>query len=1180
MEKTEGIAFETVRREELEALGNPHDAELLGLALSGGGIRSATFNLGVLQALARLGLLKKFHYLSTVSGGGFIGSWLSAWVARCKGGIAEVEEWLAERREGHVGREPREVRFLREFSNYLTPKLGWSSVDSLTGVATYLRNLLLNLSIIVAAAGALLLVPWLLALLGNTAAPEALLLGSVGLLAVAAAGITRNVIWQEIEESRAESGPAAGGDKPPAAPGYVRPRAIARWVVLPLVLWAFALSLALKRMPELLGEATVGVFIVVGFATLFIVRALCRLAARRMHPALSRWDPLRRTVALAIGTAAGVGLLTVFAKILARTPTWHAVVWGVPGALVIFLLAVTVILGVSGRKESEYAREWWSRLGGLLIRLALAWFAVCAAAAYGPWLVWRLGEAASGLGIAWIVTTGAAVLLGKSPATGGGSSRKALELLTRIGPYVFIAGLLIAVSTLLYLALAHFSGLGAGACTAATFGEGCPGAAYFHNLDVLAASWRPAAALAALFLFALGMSWAVDINLFSFHMFYRNRLTRCYLGASNKERRPLPFIEFDPNDNPQLAKLEARPYHLVNTALNLTSSRRLGWQERKAGAFVLSKLFCGYWFPDMGPSGMPSDPCYQRTLDYAADAGGYLNLGTAMTISGAAASPNMGYHSSPAVAFLLTVFNVRLGWWLQNPSSPRTWRNGGPYLGLRYMLSELLGISNELTPFVSVSDGGHFDNLGIYELVRRRCRFIVVSDASADGKFEFEDLGNAIRKCHIDFDVDIEIRKRAIAPDPADRRSRYHCAVGTIHYEKRYPGMAPGYLLYMKASLSGNEPSDVLQYAAASPDFPHESTQDQWFSESQFESYRKLGGHIAQVVFEGARVTSDLDPESAFVALKERWFPPASSGSGAFSRHGEQLKALQNTLRTDPNLKFLEQQLYPEWFALTKGAPPPPARNPWLPPSYDELRAGFHFCSNMLQLMENAYLEFNLEEEYEHPDHRGWMNLFRHWSWSGMFIATYAVGCSMYGARFQRFCERRLDLRSGRLHVPPAKDLAAARGDLNFVELETIDRLKAAGLEFDGVYLLQTLAWSPAELKRDQPGAPGSFVYTFGFALSRGKTLVYFRIQDHLRQMGHARRALSRLYYGYHLDKLDVSKKTGPDLPKMEWLEAQDFPALERLFESVKLQAGDHEEAQKKILMRERAGKGALPPRA
>src|SRR5678816_1173156 len=114
------------------------------LCISGGGIRSATFGLGVLQGLARCGLLEKFHYLSTVSGGGYIGSWLSAWLKNDPNGIRGVVGELKRTPDSTLNPEPQPVRHLREFSNYLAPKAGLTSVDFWTLITTFIRNMFLN----------------------------------------------------------------------------------------------------------------------------------------------------------------------------------------------------------------------------------------------------------------------------------------------------------------------------------------------------------------------------------------------------------------------------------------------------------------------------------------------------------------------------------------------------------------------------------------------------------------------------------------------------------------------------------------------------------------------------------------------------------------------------------------------------------------------------------------------------------------------------------------------------------------------------------------------------------------------------------------------------------------------------------------------------------------------------
>lgn len=289
------------------------------------------------------------------------------------------------------------------------------------------------------------------------------------------------------------------------------------------------------------------------------------------------------------------------------------------------------------------------------------------------------------------------------------------------------------------------------------------------------------------------------------------------------------------------------PLHIINTAVNLAGGGRLEWQERKADSFFFSSLFGG-----------SSSTGYQRMPPDLQD----FTLGRAVAVSGSAVNPNMGYHTAPAVAALLTMFNVRLGWWMHNPARAKRW-NVGPLLqsltgtrswdpergpaGSRLLL-ELAGLTSDSSRFVQLSDGGHFENLGIYELVRRRCRYIIACDAGADPQFEFFDLASAVRKCREDLGVPIEIDVTQLRPG-SDGLSKWHVAVGEIRYDVASSQQLPGTLIYLKASLTGDEPADVLNYKRQDELFPHQTTLDQFFSETQFESYRALGYHAAQEVF-------------------------------------------------------------------------------------------------------------------------------------------------------------------------------------------------------------------------------------------------------------------------------------------------------------------------------------------
>ena len=222
-----------------------------------------------------------------------------------------------------------------------------------------------------------------------------------------------------------------------------------------------------------------------------------------------------------------------------------------------------------------------------------------------------------------------------------------------------------------------------------------------------------------------------------------------------------------------------------------------------------------------------------------------------MAVSGAAASPAMGYHSSPLVSLLLAVLNVRLGWWLGNPGAAgdRTYRKDGPDLAFGPFFSELFGLTTDDRPYVYLSDGGHFENLGVYEMLRRRCALIVVSDAGQDGRCDFADLGNAVRKARIDLGVEIEFTDpRFVSSARAASPRLVPAALCDWHGTLSRAGRTHGQDFYLKPGLRGGESADIVAYARSSREFPHEPTGDQWFDELQFEAYRALGEHAMQLV--------------------------------------------------------------------------------------------------------------------------------------------------------------------------------------------------------------------------------------------------------------------------------------------------------------------------------------------
>lgn len=922
-----------------------HQADLAGLALSGGGIRSATFNLGILQAFAEHKLLHQFDYLSTVSGGGYIGAWLSKWIKEEGGDVREVEKLLTPGSAKQPAKsEAHEIKFLRQYSNYLTPQTGAFSADSWSMISTWIRNTLLNLCILISLLAAMMVLPYLLVSVIN------FLHQKIGLPSVTATVFFVFAVYQmgfQLKLTPRRSNNAEASQ-----------RRVLLLIVLPLLISAAAGSIALWQnrvtlndywhllKPTTLTYLGTDAFIV---CLIFLPGSIYFLAwcAGWMHA--QTLNQRRRTAQVDKGSSAPISAkssMSVVKDLRRHEMLWHLIaallayavgsvltltllhflhiattldkeLWhmahllsiGVPLLVVVYGCTMVLQVGLIGRLYSEQSREWWSRLGGWIAISLLIWSGIFMMTFYAPpfisWLHymtenrWLSASVCGG----WLVTTLSGLAMGHSKATNGKDGDKRLELLVTVAPYVFVLGILGLISTFVHFVLGHAHAPALPAEQEASL------FAYIHYYVQHAVVAKPENILAALLgftLLAVLFAWRMDINKFSLHMMSRNRLVRAYLGASSKSRLPHPFIGFDPHDDPQLASLHApnesnthaqRPYHLLNTCLNLTAGKELAWQNRKAANFLFSPLFCGYQFPtdyhnapqfgkQLGEQG-----CFRPTAEY----GGQseiespieqgTRLGMAVAISGAAVSPAMGYHSSPTMSFLLTLFNLRLGHWCGNPRKA-TWRTLGPRFGLKCMISELFGNIDADADYVYLSDGGHFENLGIYELVRRRCRLIVVVDASADNALQFEDLGNAIRKCYTDMGVRIELNVSEIASEDGEL-SRKQCVAGVIHYEnvdKAWKGedgtpmvnAQPGVLLYIKPSLTGKEMADILNYRKLEKTFPHESTADQFFDEAQFESYRTLGYQIGCIAIQDALKSSrqadgEADIGQLAQALLKQW---------------------------------------------------------------------------------------------------------------------------------------------------------------------------------------------------------------------------------------------------------------------------------------------------------------------
>ncbi len=509
-------------------------------------------------------------------------------------------------------------------------------------------------------------------------------------------------------------------------------------------------------------------------------------------------------------------------------------------------------MALLGKYFPDERREWWGRIGAYIHRLSFLWIVISASSLLGPELMsyvfntqWRsAGIAATG---GWIALVGSTVKAAFNYRTSGNENGKSflsmfLNFLGLAGPYLFALGLLVILPGFL-IPLRSFE------------------IDLFKDLNlpvpdvkILILYLMLVTALAAYLL-----AKQVGVNEFSMHHFYRNRLIRAFLGATRRsterQRTANPFTGFDMLDDERLSKMTNEygyygPYPVLNAALNASQEIELDRQDRKAESFIFSPLYCGFDFSMIKASAnvksKPYDYAYRETKNYAYKNSG-PTIGTAMAISGAAINPNQGYHSSAATAFLLTIFNVQMGWWIGNPRKS-TWKYSDPRFGLGYIMNNLIGKTSTRNKFVALSDGGHFDNMGLYEMVRRKCTLIVLCDAEQDDKFTCEGLANAIRRCRIDFGAEISIDISKITNRAERRISAAQYAFGEISYAgDKSPS---GKLLYIKASISGNEPVDVHEYAAKNTTFPHQTTADQFFDEEQFESYRKLGLFIVEKLFE------------------------------------------------------------------------------------------------------------------------------------------------------------------------------------------------------------------------------------------------------------------------------------------------------------------------------------------
>jgi choline dehydrogenase-like flavoprotein len=458
----------------------------------------------------------------------------------------------------------------------------------------------------------------------------------------------------------------------------------------------------------------------------------------------------------------------------------------------------------------------------------------------------------------------------------------------------------------------------------------------FTNRDV--GAWVVLAALAT----SIALGGALNfLNLSSLQQHLTQKLTRTFLGASNDARvhprgieRPVPIQVSDASDDVVFSDYHPErgggPLHLVNVCINQTVDHVSGRQLRQnkglpmclgPKAITVGRQYHALWEESAPPRGdnvaevqalpVAPDPNMFHVLarsDGAKAIVEQLSLGRWLAISAAAFTTGAGRVSSLPLSLLLGLLNIRLGYWWdsgiqagERPGRypPDIWQRIKAFPAKVFTVQVTL--LNEWRDHFEgpqarhwyLSDGGHFENSGTYELIRRRLPFIIAVDASTDGSYEFDDLAILMRQVRLDFGADfvwLDPGDRMLdsgswdaldaaamaAPNPRaipewvkdlvqhpetigslsriKRESQTSAALARISYDdsSEDQNSRVSWFLYIRASLPPDITVDVRNYAVSHPDFPNQSIFDQFFDDAQWESYRSLGEGAGRAIFERA----------------------------------------------------------------------------------------------------------------------------------------------------------------------------------------------------------------------------------------------------------------------------------------------------------------------------------------
>lgn len=913
-----------------EHSGNPHDAAAIpGLAISGGGIRSAVFSLGVLQAMADQQVLKHFSYVSTVSGGSYIGAFYGSLFVpdtlRAGGTQAPPSEFetraqkaadtLGPKASASKAASVTPISYLRDNCNYLVPN-GMS--DVLQSVAFSLRNwfalqyvigvslltILLWISLanytifhfasfadhwhpllksvpgLLALAISILLISplsrayWLTQNLAQGTHPIYKVLPAASLVLVTLIALVSVEINRPgtILPVHSAVGSSAARDY-----SFI---GIGSWfVILTEILAVLAFAIAWIFVNSNASPGTSGMAWRAGPRAKPASRLDSRAFADRLRNALTNayTTPLRfgrhrffsGPIQVMIWAAAIAAIDAIGQIGYACAPVFahHFFGAGTASQACAFAFATssepataTTIAAATTTTDASFVP---ASLGVLASSGAAIWAAAKFLLSQGSTVTNRLMKVPR-----IVLATVAAILA-------------ALLTLT----FWSIAARAVAA------ALKHYA-------DKSTLLDRLPGALQDANHNGLL--FLGATCCVILILAIIDGLCIQFLNLSTYQRFYSTRLTRAFIGATNSVRldqaNRRDVTSLVPGDSIAMGQyyhgLSCAPVHLINTTVNKTIDWNSSLVQRGARGMIMS----------VGPAGMTVGAklgvlqCeWNRANDISTPASHILSghptpgiwlesmmLGDWIAISGAAVSTGLGQMTHPGYSLLLGIANIRLGYWWDTYSAPlRRGRASNPrrrvpipdnkdprhpfrekVFGTQFCLtSELLGqFDGPRGRRWYLTDGGHFENTGAYELLRRQLAFIVIFDNGCDPGYQFDDLANLTRRVRVDFGIEIyESSCEITSPDGLRLNPRMIAksfddfakdpAYLAIRLMVAFPDGRAGQILAIKPRLSAAAPHDVRQYKNTSPDFPHETTADQFFDDVQWESHRALGYSQARALF-------------------------------------------------------------------------------------------------------------------------------------------------------------------------------------------------------------------------------------------------------------------------------------------------------------------------------------------